>query len=93
MGEQLRKIHLRSPRRNGKIHCQRHIVEQFKDIKVMVLDKTGTIIKGEPKMTELVTASGVDDDHLLLMRISDFLDIKFGTVDTVVGTAARELLW
>ena len=54
----------------------------------MVLDKTGTIIKGEPKRTELVTASGVDDDHLLLMRISDFLDIKFGTVDTVVGTAS-----
>ena len=27
------------------------------------------------------------------MRISDFLDIKFDTVDTVVGTAVTQLLW
>ncbi len=36
----------------------------------MVLDKTGTITKGEPKMTEVVAATGVDEAHLLLMAAS-----------------------
>lgn len=45
-------------------------IQTFKDIKVMVLDKTGTITKGEPKMTEVVAASGVDEAHLLLMAAS-----------------------
>ncbi|WP_366518807.1 HAD-IC family P-type ATPase [Hydrogenophaga sp.] len=45
-------------------------IQTFKDIKVMVLDKTGTITKGEPKMTEVVAATGVDEAHLLLMAAS-----------------------
>jgi P-type Cu+ transporter len=44
-------------------------IQTFKDVKVMVLDKTGTITKGEPKMTEVVATSG-DDAHLLRMAAS-----------------------
>lgn len=40
-------------------------IQTFKDIKVMVLDKTGTITRGEPKLTETVTASGVSESELL----------------------------
>lgn len=31
-------------------------IQTFKDVKVMVLDKTGTITRGEPKLTEAVVA-------------------------------------
>jgi Cu+-exporting ATPase len=40
-------------------------IQTFKDIKVIVLDKTGTITRGEPKLTEVVAAEGVDEQRLL----------------------------
>src|SRR5690606_20572502 len=40
-------------------------IQTFKDIKVIVLDKTGTITRGEPKLTEIVAAEGVDELQLL----------------------------
>ncbi|WP_347332401.1 heavy metal translocating P-type ATPase [Marinimicrobium locisalis] len=40
-------------------------IQTFKDIKVMVLDKTGTITRGEPKLTEVVAAEGVEEQQLL----------------------------
>ena len=40
-------------------------IQTFKDVKVMVLDKTGTITRGEPKLTDVVTAGGVSETELL----------------------------
>jgi Cu+-exporting ATPase len=40
-------------------------IQTFKDVTVMVLDKTGTITRGEPRLTEVVSASGVDEGQLL----------------------------
>lgn len=40
-------------------------IQTFKDVRVMVLDKTGTITRGEPKLTEIVTAEGVTEQALL----------------------------
>ncbi|SFR44438.1 Cu+-exporting ATPase [Marinobacter daqiaonensis] len=40
-------------------------IQTFKDIKVMVLDKTGTITRGEPKLTDVVAAEGVSETELL----------------------------
>ncbi|QOR38175.1 heavy metal translocating P-type ATPase [Billgrantia diversa] len=45
-------------------------IQTFKDIKVMVLDKTGTITRGEPKLTEVVAAEGVDENELLTLAAS-----------------------
>ncbi|GEK46803.1 heavy metal translocating P-type ATPase [Bisbaumannia pacifica] len=42
-------------------------IQTFKDVKVMVLDKTGTITRGEPRLTEVVTAEGSDESHLLTL--------------------------
>ncbi len=40
-------------------------IQTFKDINVMVLDKTGTITRGEPKLTEAIVASGIAESELL----------------------------
>ncbi|MBW6392472.1 heavy metal translocating P-type ATPase [Billgrantia antri] len=45
-------------------------IQTFKDIKVMVLDKTGTITRGEPKLTEVVAAEGVEEAQLLVLAAS-----------------------
>ncbi|WP_290786182.1 heavy metal translocating P-type ATPase [Halomonas sp.] len=45
-------------------------IQTFKDVKVMVLDKTGTITRGEPKLTDAVTAEGVEETRLLTLAAS-----------------------
>ncbi|CAM4004543.1 heavy metal translocating P-type ATPase [Vreelandella rituensis] len=45
-------------------------IQTFKDISVMVLDKTGTITRGEPKLTDVVAAEGIEESHLLKLAAS-----------------------
>ncbi len=45
-------------------------IQTFKDIRVIVLDKTGTITRGEPVLTDVVTAKGVEEKHLLTLAAS-----------------------
>jgi Cu+-exporting ATPase len=40
-------------------------IQTLKDIKVIVLDKTGTITKGEPELTDVVAAPDQDDQYVL----------------------------
>nr|WP_260748933.1 heavy metal translocating P-type ATPase [Geoalkalibacter halelectricus] len=40
-------------------------IQQFKDIRFIVLDKTGTITKGEPSLTDVVSMEGFDKDEVL----------------------------
>ena len=41
-------------------------LEEAGRIRRIALDKTGTITKGEPEVTDIVTAEGVTKDELLL---------------------------
>ena len=40
-------------------------IQTFKDIQVIVLDKTGTITRGEPRLTDVVAAEGSSEEHVL----------------------------
>ncbi len=40
-------------------------IQSFKDLKVIVLDKTGTITKGEPSLTDVVSAKDGNEEELL----------------------------
>ncbi|MFD1378104.1 heavy metal translocating P-type ATPase [Fodinicurvata halophila] len=40
-------------------------IQTLKDIKVIVLDKTGTITRGKPSLTDVVTGSGFDEARVL----------------------------
>lgn len=40
-------------------------IQTFKDIKVIVLDKTGTITRGAPKLTDVVTVSDITEQQVL----------------------------
>ncbi|SED62775.1 heavy metal translocating P-type ATPase [Pseudomonas anguilliseptica] len=45
-------------------------IQMFKDIKVMVLDKTGTITLGKPVVTDCLPSAGVDEQALLRLAAS-----------------------
>ncbi|QEW05092.1 MULTISPECIES: heavy metal translocating P-type ATPase [Nitrincola] len=45
-------------------------IQTFKDVKVMVLDKTGTITRGEPRLTDTYAAPGIEVSQLLQIAAS-----------------------
>ena len=42
-------------------------IQSLKDIRMVVLDKTGTITKGEPELTEVIPASGYNEEDVLAL--------------------------
>jgi P-type Cu+ transporter len=42
-------------------------IQSMKDIRTIVLDKTGTITKGEPELTDVVAADGRNEDDILAL--------------------------
>jgi heavy metal translocating P-type ATPase len=44
--------------------------QMFKDVRVVVMDKTGTITHGEPRVVEVVPAHGYREDRLLALAAS-----------------------
>ncbi|MDP1709003.1 MAG: heavy metal translocating P-type ATPase [Gammaproteobacteria bacterium] len=45
-------------------------IQTLKDIKAVVLDKTGTITEGRPALTDVVTANGFSQDEVLMLAAS-----------------------
>ena len=45
-------------------------LETAKGLQVIAMDKTGTITKGEPSVTDIITANGFDKDDLLRLTAS-----------------------
>lgn len=45
-------------------------IQMFKDIKVMVLDKTGTLTLGKPVVTDCLAGEGIDEHELLRLATS-----------------------
>ena len=53
--------------RNGVLFKNAVSLEETGKTDVVVLDKTGTVTTGEPKVTDLVPAEGVDERELLTL--------------------------
>jgi Cu+-exporting ATPase len=50
---------------NGILIRSGEAIQTLKDVQVVVFDKTGTITKGKPEVTDVVAAEGVDERTLL----------------------------
>ncbi len=64
-------------------------IQTLKDIKIIVLDKTGTITKGEPALTDVVAADGFTEDQVLQSAAS----VEAGSehpLGQAIVTAARD---
>ena len=50
---------------NGVLIRKGVAIQAMKDVSMVVFDKTGTVTKGKPEVTDTVTAQGFDKDQLL----------------------------
>jgi len=64
-------------------------IQSLKDIKAVVLDKTGTITKGEPALTDVIAASGFTDSDVLRFAASVEAGSEHPLGQSIV-TGARE---
>lgn len=55
---------------NGVLIRKGEAIQIMKDVDVIVLDKTGTITKGQPGVTDLVAVNGVSEEQLVRMAAS-----------------------
>ena len=53
--------------KNGILFKNATSLEEAGKIKVMALDKTGTVTRGEPQVTDVICAEGIKQDELLLL--------------------------
>jgi len=51
--------------KNGILFKNAEALQEAGNVQIVALDKTGTITKGEPSVTDLIPAAGVDEDTLL----------------------------
>ena len=51
--------------KNGILFKNAEALQEAGNMQIVALDKTGTITKGEPSVTDLIPAAGVDEDTLL----------------------------
>lgn len=56
--------------KNGILFKTAASLEQTGRVKTVALDKTGTVTKGEPAVTDVIAADGVDISHLLSVAVS-----------------------
>ncbi len=55
---------------NGILFRNAEALERFQQVRVVVLDKTGTLTEGRPRVTDVVAADGLSDDELLRLTAS-----------------------
>ncbi len=56
--------------KNGILFKNASALEELGKVKVVALDKTGTVTKGKPKVTDIIPVSGVSEEELLETAVS-----------------------
>ena len=68
-------------------------IQTMKDLKVVVLDKTGTITRGEPELVDVIAADGEDEDAVLALAATVEDASEHPLAQAVVkGAKARDIV-
>ena len=67
-------------------------LERMERVDTLVVDKTGTLTEGKPKVTAIVAASGFDEDEMLRLAASVELASEHPLADAIVRSAKARAL-
>jgi Cu+-exporting ATPase len=77
---------------NGILIKSGEALETAQEIKTVVLDKTGTITEGKPKVTDILTADGVSQQELLIIAASMEQPSEHPLAEAIVERAKEQNL-
>jgi Cu+-exporting ATPase len=75
---------------NGVLIRSGEAIQTLKDIKVIVFDKTGTITKGQPEVTDIIPAKGYSEKHLLRLAASVEKGSEHPLAEAIIKKAEAE---
>jgi P-type Cu2+ transporter len=75
--------------RNGLLVKDRLALERAKDLEVVIFDKTGTLTRGEPVLSAVAAAPGIDEDELLALAAGVEADSEHPLARAIVAGAER----
>ena len=75
--------------RNGLLVKDRLALERAKDVEVVIFDKTGTLTRGEPVLSAVAAAPGIDEDELLALAAGIEADSEHPLARAIVEGARR----
>ena len=67
-------------------------IEQSSSLDTVVLDKTGTLTRGEPEVVEIVTADGADADQVLRLTAALERESEHPLAEAIIRTAEERAL-
>jgi len=75
---------------NGVLIRRGEAIQTLKDVRVIVFDKTGTITKGKPEVTDIVSASGVEERDVLRWAASVEQGSEHPLAEAIIRAAEKE---
>ncbi len=75
---------------NGVLIRRGEAIQTLKDVKVMVFDKTGTITKGQPEVTDTVSAEGFSEKEVLRLAASVEKGSEHPLAEAIIRKAEKE---
>ena len=78
---------------NGILIKSGEALEKAHKINVVVLDKTGTITKGEPQVTDIISASKFNEDQLLQLVASAENRSEHPLGEAIIAHAKQKRVW
>ncbi|UCE28891.1 MAG: copper-translocating P-type ATPase [Candidatus Bathyarchaeota archaeon] len=75
---------------NGVLIRRGEAIQTLKDIKVIVFDKTGTITKGQPEVTDTISAKGVQEREVLRLAASVEKWSEHPLAEAIIRKAEKE---
>jgi len=75
---------------NGVLIRRGEAIQTLKDVKVMVFDKTGTITKGQPEVTNTIPAEGFSEKEILRLAASVEKGSEHPLAEAIIRKAEEE---
>ena len=75
---------------NGVLIRRGEAIQTLKDVKVMVFDKTGTITKGQPEVTDVIPAEGFSEKEVLRLAASVEKGSEHPLAEAIIKKAEAE---
>jgi len=77
---------------NGVLIRRGEAIQTLKDVKVIVFDKTGTITKGQPEVTDIIPVKGFQADEVLRLAASVEKGSEHPLAEAIIREAEHERL-